>query len=166
MMKWYYRFFMVAILAAALIGPFFIKKPDGNPVMEMPTAADFIPDKLMPGDRTGENTNSAVSSSNQTYYKWQDEHGQWHYGDQAPATINKVSTLQVDTNTNIIQSLKIEPEETEEATQSAPKQEKLPERLTSGELSFENATNALNDALLVRDMMESRNQQLNAITGD
>ena len=163
-MKWYYRFFTVAILAAALIGPFFLEKPDGQPIMEMPTASDFIPDKLMSDSGSSEGISSS-SSSNQTFYKWQDEHGQWHYGDQAPTSSNKVSTLQVDTNTNIIQSLKIEPEETEESVQTT-QQKKLPERLTSGELSFENASNALNDAKLVRDMMESRNSQLKAITGE
>ena len=163
-MKWYYRFFTVAILAAALIGPFFLEKPDGEPIMETPTAADFIPDKLMP-----EGANSSVSNipslSNQTFYKWQDEQGQWHYGDQPPVNSNKVSTLQVDTNTNIIQSLKIEPEKTEETIEPT-QQKKLPDRLTDGELSFENATNALKDAKLVRDMMESRNDQLKAITGE
>lgn len=165
MMKWYYRFFAVAILAAALIGPFFIEKPDGNPVMEMPNVSDFIPDKLK---STGNSDNSVISSSpssNQTFYKWQDEQGQWHYGDQPPTSSNKVSTLQVDTNTNIIQGLKIEPEKTEETIEN-PQQKKLPDRLTSGELSFENATNSLKDAMLVRDMMESRNAQLKAITGD
>jgi hypothetical protein len=159
-MKWYYRFFVVAMLAVALIGPYFIKKPDGNPVMEMPTAKDFIPDKLLPGSSNSSVTNTSPSSS-QTYYKWQDEQGQWHYGDQPPTTPNKVSTLQVNPNTNIIQSLKIEPD-TEES-QQANQQKKLPDRLSRGELSFDNAVNALNDAVLVRDMMESRNDQLKAI---
>lgn len=164
MMKWYYRFFTVAILAAALIGPFFLEKPDGKPIMEMPTAADFIPDKLMPAGDSG-SIGSISSPANQTFYKWQDEQGQWHYGDQPPTGSTKVSTLQVDTNTNIIQSLKIEPEKTEETIEPT-QQKKLPERLTDGELSFENATNALKDAKLVRDMMESRNEQLKAITGE
>tara|TARA_R110002072_G_scaffold140765_9_gene285259 strand:- start:21679 stop:22182 length:504 start_codon:yes stop_codon:yes gene_type:complete len=167
-MKWYYRFFTVAILAVALIGPFFVDKPDGEPMMEMPSARDFIPDQLIPEGDSGASISSLSPSSNQTYYKWQDDQGQWHYSDQPPTSSNTVSTLQVDTNTNIIQSLKIEPEEPEESEESvqATQQEKLPERLTSGELSFENAANALNDAKLVRDMMESRNQQLKAITGD
>lgn len=163
-MKWYYRFFVVAILAAALIGPYFIKKPDGKPIMDMPTASDFIPDRLLPGSSSPNNDNTPTSSS-QTYYKWQDDQGQWNYGDQPPSSPGKVSTLQVDSNTNIIQSLKIEPE-IEEQPQEANQQKKLPERLTNGELSFDNAVNALNDATMVRDMMESRNEQLKAIVGD
>ena len=163
-MKWYYRFFTIAILAAALIGPYFIKKPDGNPIMELPTAKDFIPDQLI-SDEKGSGLSIPSSSSNQTFYKWQDEHGQWHYGDQPPASSSKVSTLQVDTNTNIIQSLKVEPDIKEETTQTS-QQKKLPDRLSNGELSMDNAVNALNDAILVRDMMESRNEQLKAIAGD
>jgi sporulation protein YlmC with PRC-barrel domain len=73
--------------------------------------------------------------------------------------------LQVDTNTNIIQSLKVEPESKEEISQTS-QQKKLPDRLSQGDLSMDNAVNALNDAILVRDMMESRNEQLKAITGD
>jgi hypothetical protein len=164
-MKWYYRFFVVAILAAALIGPFFIKSPDGKPVMEMPTAQDFIPEQLFSGG-SNSNTGSPLSSDGPSYYKWQDEQGQWHYGDQPPTDSSKVSTLQVDTNTNIIQGLKIEPEVTEGIPQEVNQQQKLPDRLTSGELSMENAVNSINDALLVRDMMESRNEQLKAITGE
>lgn len=163
-MKWYYRFLVVAILAGALIGPYFIKKPDGNPIMKMPAVSDFIPDKLLP-DGSSPSINNTSSSSGKSYYKWQDDQGQWHYGDQPPTTPSKVSTLQVDTNTNIIQSLKIEPEAEEQAEQ-VNQQNKLPDRLTSGELSFENAVNALNDATLVRDMMESRNEQLKAIVGE
>jgi hypothetical protein len=71
-MKWYYRFFVVAILAAALIGPFFIKSPDGKPVMEMPTAQDFIPEQLFSGG-SNSNTGSPLSSDGPSYYKWQDE---------------------------------------------------------------------------------------------
>jgi hypothetical protein len=55
---------------------------------------------------------------------------------------------------------------TEGIPQEVNQQQKLPDRLTSGELSMENAVNSINDALLVRDMMESRNEQLKAITGE
>ena len=133
--------------------------------MEMPTAKDFIPEKLFSGGSDTSIGNTS-SSGGPNYYKWQDEQGQWHYGDQPPVDSSKVSTLQVDTNTNIIQSLKIEPEVKEDIPQEANQQQKLPDRLTSGELSMENAVNSINDALLVRDMMESRNQQLKALTGE
>ena len=163
-MKWYYRFIVVAILAAAIVGPYFIKKPDGKPIMELPTASDFMPDKLLTNTASSGDNNTA-SSYGQTYYKWQDDQGQWHYGDQPPTSSGKVSTLQVNPNTNIIQSLKIEPE-IEEQPQQANQQQTLPSRLSNGEISFDNAVNVLNDATLVRDMMESRNEQLKALVGE
>ncbi|MFV1873978.1 MAG: DUF4124 domain-containing protein [Oleiphilus sp.] len=165
-MKWFYRLFTVGMLAAVVIGPFLLKKPDGKPIMEMPTAGDFIPDKLMPGNDDSSEQSSVSGQGNQTFYKWQDEQGQWHYGDQPPVESAKVSTLQVDTNTNIIQSLKVAPKEADTSEPDIPQQKKLPERLSNGELSFENASNAMNDAILVRDMMETRNSQLKAITGE
>lgn len=160
-MKWFYRIFTFALLGAALIVPYFMKQPDGKPVMELPTAKDFIPEKLIPGDAQAPIT----SSNQQTVYKWQDAQGQWHYGDQPPSDSSKVSTLQVDTNTNIIQSLKIEPEVKDEP-QTIQAQQQLPERLSGGDLSLDNAVNALNDAKLVRDLMESRNDALKNIVGE
>lgn len=166
-MKWIYRIFTLGILAAALIGPFFINKPDGEPIMSFPTTDNFNPAKLLSSDKPAASGTSSFSPSSATVYKWKDAQGQWHYGDQPPSDNPTVSTLQVDTNTNIIQSLKIEPEAPEEPelTASKPKQ-KLPERLTDGELSFENALNSLNDAKMVRDMMESRNDQLKALASE
>ena len=165
-MKWIYRIFTLGILAAALIGPFFINKPDGEPIMNFPTTDNFNPAKLLSSDKPEATGTASFSPSSATVYKWKDAQGQWNYGDQPPSDNPTVSTLQVDTNTNIIQSLKIEPEVPEEEITSVKAKQKLPERLSDGELSFENAVNALDDAKLVRDMMESRNDQLKAIVGD
>lgn len=166
-MKWIYRFFTLGILAAALIGPFFINKPDGEPIMSFPTTENLNPTTLFSGDKPASSAQTSFSPTSTTIFKWQDAQGQWHYGDDPPENNPSVSTLQVDTNTNIIQSLKIELEQPE-ILEGVPAQanQKLPERLTDGELSFDNALNAINDAKLVRDMMESRNDQLKAISGD
>jgi hypothetical protein len=165
-MKWIYRFFTLGILAAALIGPFFINKPDGEPIMSFPTTDNLNPAKFLSSDKPA-TSGSSFSPSSTTIYKWQDAQGQWHYGDAPPDNNPSVSTLQVDTNTNIIQSLKIEPDEPEQLEGvPAPAKQTLPERLTDGELSFDNALNAINDAKMVRDMMESRNDQLKALSGE
>ena len=166
-MKWIYRIFTLGILAAALIGPFFINKPDGEPIMSFPTTESLNPAKFLSSDKPTATGSPSFSSSSATVYKWQDAQGQWHYGDQPPSDNPSVSTLQVDTNTNIIQSLKMGPDEPDQL-EAVPEQanQKLPERLTNGELSFDNALNAINDAKMVREMMESRNDQLKAINGE
>jgi len=168
-MKWIYRLFTFGMLATVLIVPFFLDTKNGTPMLKTPTMDDFIPDKLIPdslipGKQTAPESAQSTPSG-QTFFKWQDQQGNWHYGDQPPPGVN-VSTLQVDTNTNIIQSIKIEPEEEEVSSVSQASQKKLPERLTSGELTLDNALNIMDDAKSVRDMMESRNDQLKAITGE
>jgi len=168
-MKWIYRLFTLGILSAAIIGPFFLKTQNGQPVIEMPSVDDFIPDQiipdsLMPGSGQPSDA-AATSSTGKTFYKWQDEHGNWHYGDQPPVGGPKVSTLQVDTNANIIQSFKIEPEEEDESLPNQPAQAKLPERLGSGELTLDSAVNIMDDAKAVAEMMNSRNEQLKTLSG-
>ena len=166
-MKWFYRFFTMGILAAAIIGPFFIKKPDGEPIMSFPTTEDLNPTNLLSSDKSSTSGGNAFNPTSTSIFKWQDEQGQWHYGDAPPENNPSVSSLQVDTNTNIIQSLKMGPDEPDQL-EAVPEQanQKLPERLTNGELSFDNALNAINDAKMVREMMESRNDQLKAINGE
>jgi Domain of unknown function (DUF4124) len=148
--------------------PFFLKTENGSPTLVMPTADDFIPDKLLPDSITGKQSTpkggATTASSEQTFYKWKDAEGNWHYGDRPPPGSGNVSTLQVDTNTNIIQSLKIEPEE--EAEVSTGSQPKMSDSLSDGQLTIDDAMNVMSDAKAVRDMMESRNDALKAITGD
>ncbi len=167
-MKLISRFITLSILAAAIILPFFLKFDNGRPQLAMPTSDDFIPDKILPDSLTGKNSQApaptSTSGSKQTFFKWQDADGVWHYGDRPPAGSNQVSTLQVNTNTNIIQSLKLEPEE--EAQAASASQPKMSETLADGQLTAEDAFNAMSDAKAVRDMMESRNETLKAITGE
>ena len=167
-MKWISRFFTLGMLGAALVVPFLLKMPNGKPIMEVPSVSDFIPDKIIPDSLMSSNdAGSSIPKANkseQTFYKWKDEQGVWHYGDQPPPNA-QVSTLQVDTNANIIQSFKIEPEEEEVPEQQAI-QNKLPERLGNGEMTMDNAMNIMDDAKAVRDMMEARNAQLKAISGE
>jgi len=168
-MKWIYRLFTFGMLATVIIVPFFLDTKNGKPMLTTPTLDDFIPDKLVPDSlipgKQATSESTPISDSAQTFYKWQDKQGNWHYGDQPPPG-SHVSTLQVDTNTNIIQSLKIEPEEEEAPALGQAPQQTLPERLTSGELTLDNALNIMDDAKSVRDMMESRNDQLKAIAGE
>jgi len=170
-MKWIYRLFTISMLSAVIIGPFFFKTENGKPIVSMPTVDDFIPDKIIPdslmpgGNNTNKNASRATTSNEQTYFKWKDEKGAWHYGDQPPPGSQNVSTLQVDTNVNIIQSVKIEPK-----TKAQPLQQKkeaiVPERLKNGGLSLENAMNVMDDARAVSDIMNARNEQLKAMTGE
>lgn len=63
----YNYFFMILLLLAALIAPFFIKGPTGEPIM---TVSDFVPE-----------TPEILVSNSTEVYRWQDEHGNWQFGD-------------------------------------------------------------------------------------
>lgn len=166
-MKLISRFIVICMLGAAIILPFFFKVENGIPTLAMPTSADLIPDKILPDSITGnESTAPKASSSGSkvSFFKWQDSNGMWHYGDRPPAGAQNVKAMDVSTNVNIIQSVKIEPKEGSQSA-SAPKDLRS-ESLKDGQLTPEDAFNAMSDAKAVRDMMESRNETLKAITGD
>ncbi len=167
-MKYITRFITLSLLAAAIIVPFFIKTGDGGPTLGMPTADDFIPDKLLPDSLTGNksetSSNSSKMSSTQTFHKWQDENGQWHYGDTPPPGSQNVTDVSVNTQANIIQAVKVESEFDKVKPLEAEKP-KLSKTLTDGKLTIDDAMNVMNDASAVRDMMEHRNKALESIAG-
>lgn len=80
---------LVVILAVLLVIPFFLKRPDGSPLMELPK-----PD-----------TTISTEQTRQTFYKWQDAKGHWHFGDEVPDGVTAVP-VSVDTAANIMQSVK------------------------------------------------------------
>jgi hypothetical protein len=168
-MKLIFRFITFGILAVAIILPFFLTTENGKPKLAMPTADDFIPDKILPDSITGnqsEKPKANTSSGNKvSFYKWQDAEGVWHYGDRPPAGAKNLSTMNVNTNVNIIKSLELEPEKEETAFNNSP-QPKMSETLADGELTPEDALNIMGDAKAVRDMMESRNDSLKSIVGE
>jgi hypothetical protein len=82
---------MIVIVILACMGPFFIKGPDGDPLMsldDLMPATDLVPE----------------APTTTTVYKWQDENGKWHFsndprdiaGDQAK---EKVEISSADINT-------------------------------------------------------------------
>ncbi len=168
-MKLITRFITICLLAAAIILPFFFKVENGKPTLAMPTSADLIPDKILPDSITG-NQSSPSSTSNSSsnkvsFYKWQDADGMWHYGDRPPPSAKNLSTMNVNTNANIIQSLKLESDEEEKEFEQETKP-KMSETLADGQLTADDALNIMGDAKAVRDMMESRNDALKSIVGD
>ena len=76
---------LIALLIIACIAPFFIKGPDGEPIMtiddwkiELPASVDELlkrPEPELP---------AAEQKLPTTVYKWQDEDGQWHFANTPP----------------------------------------------------------------------------------
>lgn len=152
-MKWIYRLFTVLLLVAALGIPFFIDNQQGEPMLSLPTKDDLVPAIV--------EKNIPKLPNTTTVYKWQDEHGVWHYGDAPPAKEKTVTTMQLDNRTNVIQSLK--PEKKDEGS-SNPALQMTPS--DTDFLSVERAANVLKDAKLAAQAMEERNKHLQAVLGE
>ena len=97
--------FMLFILGLAVAAPYFIKGPDGKPLM----SSDSEPELL------------STEQTRQTYYKWQDSKGVWHFGDEVPEGV-VAQAVGVDTAANVIQSVKVaaREENTEKKRQQEP----------------------------------------------
>ncbi len=158
-MKWMYRFFTFVILAAALVAPFFMENKDGNPMLSLPGKADLVPDTL------NSELPASVNPAIKKVYKWKDAQGVWHYGDTPPPGTAQVETLEVNTNANLIQGMPVDKQEATPPETPVPAPSYTPPS-DENMLSMERAMNILNETKAVRDMMESRNQHLNAIVGE
>lgn len=156
-MKWIARLFTVSILLTALAVPFFIDNKDGEPMLSLPNSDSLKPEGFSSGTKT-------------TVYKWQDAQGNWHYGDAPPEQQQGVATLEINSNTNLIQGLKPPKASStasspSSATSPAPAAAKMTDS-NKDILSFERATNVMKDAKLAAKAMEQRNEQLKAIVGE
>lgn len=152
-------FIMLALLAIAFAGPMLIKKPDGTPFMEIPFA-----EKSLESSRS-----FSVSGNTQSFYKWQDESGAWHYSDTPPEG-KVVETITVDTNTNLIQGLKIEkPDDKNIISEFDVKDDSVKEKSSDIPLPMtvplEKVTDMLKDAHNIQNVMDNRAKQIEQATG-
>ncbi len=101
----------------AIAGPFFMKGPDGKPLMTLEKLG--IPSlsglknlsqlkqvASSDGQPSAEQLATLVKqgSGKQIFYKWQDEHGIWQFTTTPPPN-KKFDTIETNANANIIQSL-------------------------------------------------------------
>lgn len=155
-MKWLFRLMTFAILAVAIGLPFFMENKQGKPMLSLPSAKDFLPK-----DNAG--ATAILPSTTTQVFKWQDDQGVWHYGDQAPAAAQNIQTVSVDSRTNVIQGMKKEEQTNSDPAKLAAEKMTPPD---SGVLTLDRAMNVMNDAKLAAQSMEARNAQLQQIVGE
>ena len=160
-MKWIYRIFTLVLLGGALSIPFFMKNKQGDPMMSLPTLNELSPGSIA--------SKAPGLSSDRTVFKWKDKQGVWHYGDHAPSNSTQFSTLTVNDQTNIVQSTPVPKEEPAPSstvlTSKDKKADYTPPKNSEDVLTLERALNIVDDAHAARDMMEQRNNQLDALIG-
>ena len=171
-MKWIYRLVTICIILGAFALPFFVDNQQGQPMLSLPSFSLPGLQDALEGSK-GSSAPSALapnSASSTKAYKWQDENGQWHYGDAPPAQHQGIEILNIRHDVNVVQAFKSPEVETEEGAETdaenriaKAKDEMTPEN--EDILSFERAQNIMKDAKLASEAMNARNDQLRAITG-
>lgn len=143
-------FVMLILVALAFAGPMLMKKPDGTPFMELPwqQALESAEDK------------AADLTSKQSFYKWQDADGSWHYSD-TPRAEGRVETVTVDTEANLIQGLREEkksaPEVVKKEQQPQVETPSIPLPMT---VPMDKVSDMLKDAQNLQQVLDKRNQQM------
>ena len=133
---------LAVVLAVAVIAPYFIKGPDGKP--------------LMSADKT-----LSYQGSRQTFYKWQDDKGMWHFSDEVPDGVQALP-VEVDTAANIVQSVPVEKkaeEDAEPAAEVAADQVSVPAGFP---MTVDPAAipQLIKDAQNVQSLVDKRSQQI------
>ncbi|MFT4763482.1 MAG: hypothetical protein ACI9OH_000569 [Oleispira sp.] len=150
-------FIMCVLVVIAFAGPMLMKKPDGTPFMESPL-------DLFSTSSTGSQNNESSINTTQSFYKWQDDDGTWHYSDQPQAGKN-IETVTVNTNANLIQGLRIEKKKEQVIVEK--KAEVKAESSAIGlpmTVPLEKVSKMLEDANNMQQLMDNRNKQIEQAT--
>ncbi|MBV1878599.1 MAG: DUF4124 domain-containing protein [Pseudomonadales bacterium] len=105
---------MMLILMLAVVGLFFIKTPDGEPVL---SPGDLLPDAP---------ETSRYSAEPITVYKWRDEAGVWQFSNDPVDGQLAAEVLQLDGKINIMPAVKLSPKRQEVIAAGPVTENKMP----------------------------------------
>ncbi|WP_086479801.1 DUF4124 domain-containing protein [Oceanospirillum sanctuarii] len=155
---------LLILVIGAVAAPLFIKGPDGQPLMQV---SDLIPAEVLPEtlvktlgispSSTTSQTSSPPSSSTQSgsaIYRWQDDNGQWHYSDKAPAhTQSESVTLQP---VNTVPALKSQPQQSGNTANPLQSDAKAPDSATDLLSKLPDSLNPADTAALLEQAKETQ----------
>ena len=191
-MKWIYRLSSIVILCAALSLPFYADYRSGGSFLELENIPERIMSALSPSSaemnaelsannsgQTIRNDGSASSPlgsfdqqnsvSNEgkvSYYRWQDEQGQWHFSDQAPEVASEKAELDPDALSTISAMDQSVIDSTLVNGNSEGQSLTGPPKFTATEPSLDNLSNVMENAQQAAQMMQERNEALKHIVGE
>lgn len=139
--------FMITMLIIAFIGPFLMQGGSLHELMSNPLSL------FATSESNKDKQKFSNVSSSQTFYKWQDEDGRWHYSDKEFAAVGS-EKVKVDPEANLIQGLrsKKDDEEEEEEESFGSKVTMLP--------TSEKVQEMFEDAEEIKDLPKERMDQL------
>jgi hypothetical protein len=146
---------LLLALVLALASPFILKKPDGNPILDI---SEFI--------EPAKNLTSSVapSAAPKSLYRWQDAKGNWQYSDHPPEGSN-AQQIQVEDKINSMKTIELpegyqdKPEESERFDPTDGNGSSLP--LTTAPI--EKVPEMLDQIKDFQKNLDSRQQQLDQI---
>ena len=114
MMKLFLKL-MLFLVVLACAGPFFLKGPDGKPLMSlqqfqgttlMASIQGWLSHWMQPSAASNnpENTNKAIKMSRvfSKVYKWRGSDGSWHYSDMNLSETNQGQEMYINPNANVL----------------------------------------------------------------
>lgn len=166
---------MILVLVLGLAGPFVLKGPDGRPWMSVDDLGInsgalswerlSLRAKGLWSEVTGgvSRITGGEPARGTRIYRWRDSEGNWQYSDR-PNPNGVSETIVVDSNTNVIQATPLSQPETKkesEVTAQSPQiGVPLPLTVNPGQVS-----KLIKDAKQVQELMNQRNDALEAISG-
>ncbi len=148
---------MALVLVLALAGPFFLKGPDGKPLMEIDSVLAGIRNQW---NRLVADTGRSVGiedAGKVEVHRWQDEDGNWHFSDEANPQ-GESEVIEVDPYASRMDPFVPRPtddDKAEAADESSGIGVPLPLSVSPGE-----ARQLLEDTAKVKEDLENRTQEL------
>lgn len=151
------------LLAAVLTAPFFIKGPDGRPLLSwdrLHMPAVTLPDlgSAVNPLKHGLSGDEEPRSVPVQVFKWQDERGIWHYSDD-PMPGQKAQSLTVDPNANLSHYEPKAPEAAPRQAQTAPAEKNAADGVATpfpASIPLDKIPTLINDAKNVGKLQQQR----------
>ncbi len=134
-MKFTVILFLLSILAVAIGTPYIMKKVNSGSSSGL---AAYTPP-------------ASTAQTRQTFYKWQDANGQWHFGSEVPEGVT-AKEVNIDTAANILAPVATKKEEAPENELITPE----PQIPDSSIVMPGQALELIDQAKQVKSMLESR----------
>lgn len=144
--------FIIGLLGLAMATPYIMQQTGVVPSMEGTAASgvlsSFSPDVLSTND------------TRQTFYKWQDANGAWHFGDTPPQGVNAFE-VSVDTAANVLRPVAAPetPANDAQANDGASSIIPLPMTVNPTQIG-----KLMDDAKNVQNLMDDRVKNIEAVT--
>ena len=155
---------MIVLVILACIGPFFLKGPDGKPLMTLDDWKPEFPEvliDLLPKSAKGSLEDEAAVNEPTKVYRWQDEDGIWHFSTDADDA-DRGEVMELDGNINTIPAF-VAPVKQESAPSTTASVSAMPSLTT---IPIGQAQDLIKQAKNLQMTVDSRKAELDKVLGE